>query len=129
MNLMAFFSHPIITALRYGQLLIAICLYCYFALSGLQSSPLAYSDSALHFLGNIFIFMSFWLATCLRFKLYFQFFVTLPFAAFIEVAQIFSASRQFDLNDMLFNFLGLGVGIIICFFIKRTFLNTQLHNK
>ncbi len=126
MNLTAFFSHPLISTLRYGQLLVAMCLYSYFALSGLQ---LSYSDSAMHFLGNICIFMSFWLAACLRLRLNIQFIVVFPFAGLIEVAQLFSPSRQFDINDMLFNFLGLGVGFIICFFVQYIFLNKNSHTN
>lgn len=114
-----FLQHPTVSILRYSQLVLALMVYCYFALSGPDNLPTISNDSVMHFIGNILLFSSIWLAFCFRLSLLSQLIIATPIAIAIEAAQIFSPSRQVDPLDIAFNLAGLAVGAIICMLISK----------
>lgn len=126
MPLSPFIFHPTVTFVRRAQLVVAIIIYLYAALSSGPDIPSAYPDWALHFIGNVLLFGSLWAATLLSFRIRTQLLISLPFSVIIELSQLFSQGRHVDLKDMLVNFVGLGFAALFCWGIERYGLSTRL---
>lgn len=119
MPLTSFLFHPAVVFIRRGQLALAVAIYLYAALASGPNVPASYPDWAMHFIGNVLLFGSVWVATLKRFSIKTQLLVTLPFSVVIELSQVFSQGRQVDPKDMLVNFIGLICAALICRAIEK----------
>ncbi len=104
-------SQPI----RIAQFVLAIAVFCYAALSPSPQILTQHSDSSMHFIGNILLYLSAWLALWGRISIVKLAFCLLPFSGMIEMAQYFSPGRVVDIKDLLVNAAGLFCGAIIAF--------------
>jgi VanZ family protein len=98
--------------LRIAQFIVALVIFCYAALT--PSPPLfdQHPETSLHFLGNVLLSLSAWLAVWGRIPVFRLVLFLLPFSLMVELAQYFSPGRTVDSNDMLVNITGLGVGAL-----------------
>lgn len=128
MDLQKLLKHPIVAAIRYLQLALAVCVYLFFALSGLQNIAVVVEDSVLHFVGNILLFSSIWLATYFILKLRWQLALSIPFALSVEAAQMLTSTRQVDMYDAGINLAGLLVGATVCHLIHIFVLKKRHSN-
>lgn len=99
--------------LRLLQFALAIAIFCYAALSPSPQLIGQHSDSSLHFVGNVLLFLSAWVAFWGRIALWKLLLILLPFSGAIEFAQHFSPGRQVDIKDLGVNVAGLTTGMLI----------------
>lgn len=104
--------------LRLFQFVVAMGIFCYAALSPSPQLIGQHSDSSLHFVGNVLLFLSAWVAFWGRIALWKLLLVLLPFSGAIEFAQHFSPGRQVDMKDLGVNVAGLASGLIIAAFVN-----------
>lgn len=98
---------------RIGQFIVAIVIFCYAALSPTPQLLAQHSDSYMHFLGNILLYISAWLALLNRVSVFKLALFLLPFSCMIELAQYFSPGRVVDVKDIGINIAGLTVGALL----------------
>ena len=112
--------HPSLTPIRLLQLPLAILIYCYFALS---SAPvdltLEYNDKLMHFVGNVLLFGSFWLAFMPRVNSLLLLVALVPFVGLIEWIQGFNPARTLDFIDFIANVCGLVCGWVLCLVLQK----------
>lgn len=99
--------------LRIFQFIVAIAIFCYAALTPNPQIVGQHSDTSLHFVGNVLLFMSAWVAFWGRLALWKLLVLLLPFSGAIEFAQYFSPGRQVDIKDFAVNVAGLCSGLTI----------------
>lgn len=110
-------NNPYLTWIRIVQFPIAIAVYIFFALVPDPQSyiPANYSDLVLHALGNCLFLISAWLTFVKRsHAILTALIIALPFSLLIEVSQGLTTTRTPDLKDLLANFAGIVVGVILC---------------
>ena len=99
--------------LRWAQFVIALVIFCYAALSPSPQLIGQHSDTSMHFVGNVLLTLSAWLAVWGRLSILKVMLCLLPFSLGIELAQYFAPGRMVDVKDMLMNTAGLGVGALL----------------
>lgn len=104
-------SQPI----RIAQFILAVVVFCYAALSPSPQLLTQHSDSSMHFVGNVLLYLSAWLALWGRISIVKLAFCLFPFSGLIEMAQYFSPGRVVDIKDLLMNTAGLCTGAVIAF--------------
>lgn len=92
------------------QFVLALAIFTYMALTPAPQLATQYSDRTLHFIGNVLLFLSAYVATAGRFRLALLVIFLVPYSAAIELSQYFTLSRQVDWRDLIANFLGLFAG-------------------
>ena len=110
-------NSPYITWIRIVQFPIAIAVYIFFALVPDPQSYIQvnYSDLALHAFGNCLFLISGWLTAVRRPRaILTALIIALPFSLLIELSQGLTMTRTPDLKDLLANFAGIMVGVILC---------------
>ncbi len=106
--------------LRVAQFVIALLVFTLFALMPsryVQEIPS--SAPTLHFVGNLLIFASAWVAWRHRCRLGLLLIILIPYSILVELAQGLTPSRQVDPLDLIANFCGLFVGIIVAWGLER----------
>jgi len=109
------FFKPGFVYLRRAQFYLAVAIFAYFALS---SSPLQLvqntSDKSLHFIGNILLFCSTWVAAFGSAGKLKALAIAVPYSIGIELLQYFSPARTTDPFDAVANLAGITVGFLLC---------------
>ena len=101
--------------LRLLQFFVAIIIFCYAALTPSPQQLLGqHTDTSMHFLGNLLLYLSAWLALWRRISIFKLFLCLIPFSAAVEVAQYFSPHRTVDHYDFLANLVGLATAALAC---------------
>lgn len=95
------------------QLLVALSVYFYFAWSSSPIQVNAYPDWLMHYIGNCFLYGSFWWAFFYRRISWLLLFMLLPFSLAVEFGQALNPYRSVSVTDMLANILGLGTASVI----------------
>ncbi|SMF20828.1 Predicted integral membrane protein [Alteromonadaceae bacterium Bs31] len=117
-TLATIFFEPRFKILRYGQFVVAIGVFAYMALSPAPPDVApSFSDKALHFIGNILLISSAWVALFGRASKRKALFIAVLYSLLIEFAQHFSPVRQADFLDATANLLGITFGLALCFFM------------
>ncbi len=101
-----------------SQFFLAIAIFTYLALMPFPQLPAHTTDKELHFIGNLLLMLSAYVATAGRFKVGLIILVLLPYSAAVEFSQYFTKTRQVDMHDLLANFLGLLSGFVIALIIN-----------
>ncbi len=100
--------------LRTAQFIIALAVFTLFALMPSRYvHEIPSSAPTLHFLGNLLIFASAWVAWRHRCRLLLLLIILIPYSILIELAQWLTPSRQVDPMDLIANFCGLFVGFLV----------------
>lgn len=100
--------------LRWGQFALALTVFTGLALlPSTYINQMASSDKSLHFLGNMLLFGSAWVAFFGRMKIGLVIILLVPYSLLVEVAQWLAPSRQVDYQDMLANMAGLLAGYVV----------------
>lgn len=105
--------------LRMLQFVVALSIFCYAALSPAPQFAGQHADTSLHFVGNILLFVSAWVALWGRLSVRVLVMLLLPFSCAIELAQYLSPGRMVDIKDMAVNVAGLSVGAVIALVLQR----------
>ena len=109
------FFHPRLRLLRRGQLFVALGVFAYMALSsspGVWTSAL--SDKLLHFLGNLLLIGSIWVAFFGSINGRLAILFAVIYSLTIESFQALTTMRHPDLFDAAANLLGIFVGFGVC---------------
>lgn len=93
-----------------------------------------WTTSLSDMLGNVMLFIPFGLVSSLiagthyhsRTRLFLFFFSGFTLALILQIAQIWLPSRSAILADVIWNMVGLAIGVVIAFFIKK-FTQTKVH--
>lgn len=104
--------------LRIGQFLLALGIFTYMALMPTPSLIISGPDYALHFIGNVLLYLSACVALFSRIKLFYLLILLTPYSFCTELAQLMSPWRHVDVGDMLFNLMGLVVGFFIALLVR-----------
>ena len=104
--------------LRWVQFIVALVIFCYAALSPSPQLIGQHSDTSMHFVGNVLLCLSAWLALWGRLSIFKLILCLLPFSLCIELAQYFSPGRMVDFKDMMVNVTGLGVGALVAWAVE-----------
>lgn len=107
--------------LRIVQFITALIIFCYAALSPSPHLVGNHNDTSMHFVGNILLCLSAWVAVWGRVSITHLVLLLLPFSCAIELAQYFSPGRVVDAKDMLINIAGLMVGASIAQGLQMAF--------
>ena len=118
-----FLSHPAIIFLRLSQFLLASFIFFYVALLPASDTPGLIPAPLLHFIGNFLLIGSAWVAflksVTLQANLKHILLVCAVLSLCSELAQSFTESRFTDPVDLVFNALGLGVGLFVCWGLNK----------
>lgn len=109
------FTQPV----RILQFIVALVIFCYAALSPAPQFVGNHTDTSMHFVGNVLLFGSAWVALWGRLSIIKLALCLLPFSCAVELAQYFAPGRMVDAKDMLVNVAGLGVGALISAVLQR----------
>jgi VanZ family protein len=112
-------QHPAFNWIRRGQFFLAIGIFTYFALAPSQQIQISGGDKNLHFLGNMLLYLSAWVALYGKFRLRLLIGLLIPYSLAIELGQHFSPGRNVDSHDMLANMLGLLSGFFLAFLLQK----------
>ncbi len=104
---------------RILQFAVALIVFCYAALSPAPQFVGNHTDTSMHFVGNVLLFVSAWVALWGRLPIIKLAVCLLPFSCAIELAQYFSPGRMVDAKDMIVNITGLGVGAVVSTVFQR----------
>ncbi len=104
--------------LRWVQFMVALVIFCYAALSPSPQLIGQHSDTSMHFVGNVLLCLSAWLALWGQLSIFKLILCLLPFSLSIELAQFFSPGRMVDLKDMMVNVTGLGMGAVVAWLVE-----------
>jgi glycopeptide antibiotics resistance protein len=113
---------PFVRTLRVGQFVVAVCVFTYVALMPASMLQTQQADVKLHFVGNLLLFLSAWLACYGRFNIWMLLALLVPYSILVELAQWLAPSRMVDDRDMMANILGLLTGLVIAFIADRTLI-------
>ncbi len=114
--LISIFYHPRFKILRYGQFAVAIGLFAYMALSPSPPNPVpSFSDKALHFIGNVLLISSTWVALFGKAGKRRALVLAIAYSLLIEAAQHLSPVRKADVLDATANLIGISFGLGLCF--------------
>ncbi len=113
--------------LRVLQFILALGIFSFAALMPNTYVPGQHSDTSLHFLGNLLLFLSAAVACYGRIRMTTLLVLLLPYSIAIELAQGLTPSRQVDPKDMLINVIGLLLGCTLVYLVERAWrrLNPQ----
>lgn len=81
-----------------------------------------HSDKLMHFLGNILLFLSAYVAAGGRIKLWMVVALLIPYTIAIELSQSFTVSRHVDPRDAAANIGGLITGFVIAWSLNKFWL-------
>lgn len=105
------------SVLRYLALMQFFAALIIFALAALTSNPSpmvsAYSPGVLHFIGNLALFISGWLAFFNRIKGWKLIILLGIYSVGIELSQRLTQTRQVDIYDIVTNIAGLVCGLLL----------------
>lgn len=104
--------------LRWVQFIVALVIFCYAALSPSPQLIGQHSDTSMHFVGNVLLCLSAWLALWGRLSIFKLILCLLPFSLCMELAQYFSPGRMVDIKDMIMNVTGLGAGAVLAWLVE-----------
>lgn len=113
--------------LRILQFVGALCVFSFAALMPSSYVNVHHSDSSMHFLGNMLLFLSAALACYGRIRLPALLILLLPYSLAIEFAQWLTPSRQVDPRDMFVNVLGLVTGLGVVYGLEWTWRKLSSH--
>lgn len=105
---------PTFTIIRINQFFLAIGIFCFFALMPADDTPSNYPDELLHFMGNLLLMGSAYVALFHKTTLLKALIVCIFLSGISEFCQSFTASRVTDPADLVVNGLGLALGYLIC---------------
>lgn len=105
---------PTFTIIRIGQFFLAIGIFYFFALMPADDTPSNYPDELLHFMGNLLLMGSAYVAVFHKTTLLKTLTVCVFLSGIAELCQSFTASRVTDPADLVVNSLGLAIGYLIC---------------
>lgn len=122
------YTHPkamLKITLRYLALAQFFLALIIFALAALTSNPSpmtsTYPPEVLHFIGNVALFMSGWLAFFNRIKGWKLIIILAIYSVGIELAQKLTLSRQTDIYDIATNLVGLVCGLLLSVIVMFLF--------
>jgi len=128
--LYSLFFNPRLRKLRQSQLLVALTIFTYMALS---SSPMQISailsDKLLHFVGNLLLIGSIWVAFFGAINGRRAVLFAIIYSLSIESIQALTKSRQPDLADAFANLLGIFIGFGICRITEKYLLSLRKVEK
>lgn len=99
--------------IRILQFILAICIFTLVALMPSSLIQTNQSDSLLHFIGNLLLFLSAYVAIGSRLKLWLLGLLLLPYSMLVEASQWLTLTRHVDPNDAIANISGLICGYIL----------------
>ncbi len=106
--------NPLFTKIRISQFFMAISIFYFFALMPAGDTPSNYPDELLHFIGNLLLMGSAYVAFFHRTTLLKTLIICILLSGVSEFCQSFTASRVTDPADLVVNSLGLALGYLIC---------------
>ena len=113
-----FFSY-----LRFLQFFAAIVIFTFAALMPQKYlAGVHATDSSLHFLGNVLLFLSASLALYKKLRFTTLVVLLLPYSVAIELAQWLTPARQVDPKDIFNNIAGLVTGLLIVYCLTNTWI-------
>ena len=117
------FAGKIISIARKLQFLLALSIYCFFALVPNPQAyvRIQYSDLFLHGLGNFLLVLSTWLVIAGRNKPWIVIVVAIPFSLLVELAQGFTSQRTVDYRDMIANLVGIFIGYVVSVILQKIY--------
>ena len=117
------FAGKIISIARKLQFLVALSIYCFFALVPNPQAyvKIHYSDLFLHALGNLLLVLSTWLVIAGRNRPWIVLVVAVPFSLAVELAQGFTTQRTVDHRDMIANLVGIVIGFVVSLFLQKMY--------
>lgn len=105
---------PVFTKIRISQFCLAIAIFYFFALMPADDTPSNYPDELLHFVGNLLLMGSAYVALFHKTTLLKTLTVCVLLSGISELCQSLTASRVTDPADLVVNSLGLALGYLIC---------------
>lgn len=113
-----FFTSKLFRRCLIAQFVLAVIIFTYAALMPSDQVTVNQSDTVLHVVGNFLLLTSAWLAFQTRISLHSLFALILPYSLFVEYAQVFTASRSYDVQDLLANAGGLIIALAFCYLLE-----------
>ncbi len=121
----SFLFHPAISAVRVLQFFLAVGIFFYFTLMPADNTTSQYPDKLMHYIGNILLMGSAYVALMGRLRLHFIVVLCCLLSLASELGQSFTATRVTDPADLAMNVLGIATAYFFCrlvdaFLINRT---------
>ncbi|WNO09492.1 VanZ family protein [Teredinibacter sp. KSP-S5-2] len=119
-DLNSIISNASVTKIRQTQFLVAIAIFSTLSLiPNPDSLGINASNTALHFIGNILLILSAWVACLGRYNIWMPLLFAIPYSILIELSQGLTATRQPEVVDILANIAGLAVGFLLCILLEK----------
>lgn len=100
------------------QFFVALGIFSYAALMPSDSITPPKCDYCLHFVGNVLLILSAFVATYGRYKIILFLFGLIPYSVAMELSQHFTRTRQVDPTDLSANLFGLIAGYIVALTVE-----------
>lgn len=110
----SFLFHPAISVLRVLQFFLAVGIFFYFTLMPADYTPSQYPDKLMHYIGNILLMGSAYVALMGRLRIHFIVLLCALLSLASELGQSFTATRITDPADLAMNALGIATAYFVC---------------
>lgn len=121
-NLDSLIHNENITRVRQTQFLLAIVIFSTLSLiPNPDKITMGTSDIALHFIGNVLLILSAWVACLGRYDAWMPLLFSIPYSILIELSQGLTEYRQPELLDVVANICGLATGFLICVLLEKKY--------
>ncbi|MBX2858989.1 MAG: VanZ family protein [Cellvibrionaceae bacterium] len=117
---LTYIHSPIMSKIRQAQFVLAVVIFAVLVLIPNPSAlGLSQNDFFLHFIGNMLLILSAWVACIGRYGPIVPLIFAIPYSVALELSQFLTASRTPQLIDVLANVAGLLTGFIIALVIQK----------
>ena len=120
---------PIMSKIRQAQFILAVIIFAVLVLIPNPASlGLSQNDLILHFIGNVLLILSAWVACLGRYGPIVPLIFAIPYSVALELSQFLTASRTPQLMDVGANVAGLLAGFLIALIIEKALIkNIKKH--
>lgn len=118
-----FLFHPAVTAIRVLQFFLAASIFFYVTLMPADNAPSQYPDKLMHYIGNILLMGSAYVALMGKLRLHTIVIICCLLSLASELGQSFTATRTTDPADFLMNMLGIGTAYFFCRLIDSVLIS------
>lgn len=117
---LTYIHSPIMSKIRQVQFILAVIIFAVLVLIPNPSAlGLSQNDILLHFIGNMLLILSAWVACIGRYGPIVPLIFAIPYSVALELSQFLTASRTPQLSDVLANVAGLFAGFVIALAIEK----------
>jgi len=110
----SFLQSPVLSKLRQAQFILAVIIFATLVLiPNPRELGLSQDDFVLHFIGNVLLILSAWVACLGRYGPIVPLVFAIPYSVTLELSQFLTDSRTPQLMDLAANVSGLLTGFVI----------------